>query len=297
MCGLALASKHSGLLLLPTLALLMVVEIACRVASTVHDSSLRRQRLSRELKDWTKRLAAIYGIACGALWAFYGFRYEARPDGLPLWVSVAAYAKELPGHLSAALVNTAAEFHLLPESYLFGLTDVLLVTHGPRVSFLLGRLYPHALWYYFPIDFVIKSTLGFLALLILGLAAVKSWRGEHCRKAAYILIPPVFFMGSRPDGGHQHGHPAHPAGLPFSDSGGGRRSVGTGSAAAVHGPSLCGPARIPRRVFTPHAPRLSGLLQRTLWRNVENVSAASQIPTSIGDRACARPHSTWSAVA
>ncbi len=160
----------------------------------LHDSSLRRQCLRRELKEWAKRLAAIYAIAFAVLWAFYGFRYEARPDGLPLWVSVAAYARELPGHLSAAVVNTAAEFHLLPESYLFGLTDVLLVTHGPRVSFLLGHLYPHALWYYFPIDFVIKSTLGFLALLVLGLAAGKTWQGELGRKAAYILIPPVFFM-------------------------------------------------------------------------------------------------------
>ncbi len=51
------------------------------------------------------------------------------------------------------------------------------------------------MWYYFPVAFVIKSTLGFLALLILGAATVKRWSGECHRKAAYLLIPPVFFMG------------------------------------------------------------------------------------------------------
>jgi tetratricopeptide (TPR) repeat protein len=45
------------------------------------------------------------------------------------------------------------------------------------------------------VDFVIKSTLGFLALLILGVAAIKGWAGERYRQAAYVLIPPVFFMG------------------------------------------------------------------------------------------------------
>lgn len=195
MSGLALASKHSALLLLPALALAVAAEIAHQVANAGPGGSARRQCLRRELRAWAKRLPAIYAVAFVILWAFYGFRYEARPDGLPLWLSLTNYTAQLPGHLAAQLVNAAAQFKLLPESYLFGLTDVLLVTHGPRVSFLLGRLHPHALWYYFPIDFVIKSTLGFLALLALGLATVKAWSGENYRKVAYILIPPVFFLG------------------------------------------------------------------------------------------------------
>jgi tetratricopeptide (TPR) repeat protein len=196
MSGLALASKHSAILLVPTLALLAAVEIACRVKSAAPDGSAPRRVLGRETRIWIGRLVIIYGLALLVLWAFYAFRYQARPDGLPLWLSIASFTEVLKGqHLAPWLVNTAARFKLLPESYLFGLTDVLWVTQGPRLSFLLGRLYPHALWYYFPIAFVIKSTLGFLALLILGVAAVKSWSGERHRKAAYILIPPAFFMG------------------------------------------------------------------------------------------------------
>jgi hypothetical protein len=193
--GLALASKHSALLLFPTLALLTAVEIGCRVKSAAPDGSAPRPGLAREIRTWIGRLVVIFGLALLVLWGFYGFRYQARPDGMPLWQSVPHYASFLKGHLAPWLVVTAARFKLLPESYLFGLIDVLLITAGPRLTFLLGRLYPHALWYYFPVAFVIKSTLGFLGLLLLGLATTKGWSGESYRKAAYILVPPSVLMG------------------------------------------------------------------------------------------------------
>ena len=195
MTGLALASKHSAILLLPTLAMLAAVEVACRVKGATPEESARRQVLMREVRIWIGRLAVIYGLALVVLWSFYAFRYHARPDGLPLWQSIPNYAALLKGHIAPWLITTAARFKLLPESYLFGLIDVLMVTAGPRLSFVLGHLYPHAVWYYFPVAFVIKSTLGFLALLILSVAAIKIWAGECYRKAAYLLIPPAIFMG------------------------------------------------------------------------------------------------------
>jgi len=194
MSGLALASKHSAILLIPTLALLAAVEIACQSRNSGSEG-FAPQALKREIRIWIGRLIIIYALALLVLWGFYGFRYQARPDGLPLYQPIAVYTTLLKGHLAPWLVNTAARFKLLPQSYLFGLTDVLWVTAGPRPSFLLGRLSMHAFWYYFPVAFVIKSTLGFLALLILGVAAIRSWSGECHRKAAYILIPPAFFMG------------------------------------------------------------------------------------------------------
>ena len=192
MTGLALASKHSALLLPPTLALLAGVEVACRAK---REESARGQVLRREVPLWIGRLAVIYGLSLLILWSFYGFRFAARPDGLSLWQTIPNYATLLKGHVTPLLITTAARFKLLPQAYLFGLIDVLMVTAGPRLSFLLGHLYPHALWYYFPVAFVIKSTLGFLALLILAVAAVKLWAGEFYRKAAYLLIPPLLLMG------------------------------------------------------------------------------------------------------
>jgi predicted membrane-bound mannosyltransferase len=167
MSGLALSSKHSDLILIPTLALLAAVEIACQVKNVATSGAAPRPVVGREIRTWAGKLIVIYGLAVLVLWGFYGFRFQARPDGLPLWSGFAAYAGLLKGHLARWALTTAARLKLLPQSYLFGLIDVMINTAGPRMSFLRGHLYPHALWYYFPVAFVIKSTIGFLALLIL----------------------------------------------------------------------------------------------------------------------------------
>jgi hypothetical protein len=196
MSGLALASKHSSLILLPTLALLAGLEIAWKVKTIAQNPSPRGPALRREILVWMGRLVAIYAVAILILWNFYGFRFAARPDGLPLWASFATYTAHIKGHLGPWLINKAVKFKLLPESYLFGLMDVIMVTAGPRISYLFGHLYPHAVWFYFPAAFIIKSTAGFLTLLILALGVFKSWSGERHREAAYLLIPPAIFMGA-----------------------------------------------------------------------------------------------------
>jgi hypothetical protein len=196
MTGLALASKHSALILLPTLAVLAAAEIAGTLKSAPAEASAPRPVPAGEIRTWVGRLIVIYAVAVLVLWGFYGFRFQARPDGLPLWSEFVPFAGLVKGHLARRALIAAERFKLLPQSYLFGLIDVMIVTAGPRASFLLGRLYPHALWYYFPVAFVIKSTLGFLALLVMGVAMVKCWAGESYRKAAYLLIPPAIFMGA-----------------------------------------------------------------------------------------------------
>ncbi len=196
MTGLTLASKHSALILLPTLALLAVAEILSPSKSENLDATEPRPNLAQGIKIWAGRLVVIYVVAVVVLWGFYGFRFQARPDGLPLWANLDTYARLVKGHFAPWAIIHASRYKLLPQSYLFGLIDVMLVTAGPRMSYLFGHLYPRAIWYYFPVAFVIKSTVGFLALLILALAAIKHWAGEHYRKAIYLLMPPVIFMGA-----------------------------------------------------------------------------------------------------
>jgi 4-amino-4-deoxy-L-arabinose transferase-like glycosyltransferase len=196
MSGLALASKHSALLLIPTLALLAAVEIGCQLKNVAGAGKATGPASARGIRAWTGRLIVIYTLAVLVLWGFYGFRFQARPDGLPLWSGIIPSAAPLKGHVARWAVTTAAHFKLLPQSYLFGLIDVMIVTAGPRMSFLREHLYPHSLWYYFPVAFVIKSTIGFLGILSLGLVAVRSWAGERYHKAAYLLIPPALLLGA-----------------------------------------------------------------------------------------------------
>lgn len=65
-----------------------------------------------------------------------------------------------------------------PLLYLRGVAWVLITSR--RATFLLGRGYPHGVWFYFPVVFVLKSSFAFLALLFLTLvtALSRKWLGQ-----------------------------------------------------------------------------------------------------------------------
>lgn len=54
-----------------------------------------------------------------------------------------------------------------PWLYLRGVLMVLVTSSRP--TFILGHAYAHGVWFYYPIVFVLKTPIGFLALLLLGL--------------------------------------------------------------------------------------------------------------------------------
>jgi len=47
----------------------------------------------------------------------------------------------------------------------------VVLAGASRPTFILGHPYPHGVWFYYPVLLVLKSPLGFLALLALGVAA------------------------------------------------------------------------------------------------------------------------------
>jgi len=70
------------------------------------------------------------------------------------------------GHGSAAV--PLRRLLMPPWLYLRGVLWVLIT--GSRPTFILGHAYPHGVWFYFPVLFALKSSLGFLGLLALSLA-------------------------------------------------------------------------------------------------------------------------------
>ena len=174
--GCALGSKHTGIFVFPILLVLAICE------------ALRERRWKPTLR-LAGALAGITLISILVLWAFYGFRYSARPAGMAVNPPLAAFAEGMRP-FDTWVISTCARWHLLPESYLYGLVDVRkMVDWYP--SYIFGKVYPHGVWFYFPAAFAIKSTIPLLALLVMAVVAVALRRFRCWREILFLGIPPA----------------------------------------------------------------------------------------------------------
>jgi hypothetical protein len=181
--GLALASKHTGILIFPMLVLVAIA-----------DWMIRRKEGSERIGigKLALTIVVIGVIAVGVLWVAYGFRYQARPEGLQLNPLSAEYFSRLKP-MDRLLVTTSAKLHLLPESYLYGLADIrMLADYMP--TYIFGKVYAHGVWYYFPVAFVIKSTLAFMVLVLLAGYAVWSGALAKTREVLFLTLPPLIHI-------------------------------------------------------------------------------------------------------
>ena len=182
MAGLLAATKHSGILLIP----MMVPVLAYEVARAGKGARMRQAiRLCAAF-------AAVLVVAVVVLWAFYGFRYAARPAGLKISSSLADYVSPL-SHSDAAIVLWVAHLHLLPESYLMGLVDVKRMAQF-YPTYIFGTVHAHGVWYYFPSVILIKTTLGLLALVGLASWATLTGKLGHRRELVYLLTPGAVYL-------------------------------------------------------------------------------------------------------
>jgi hypothetical protein len=139
-CAAALLSKFTGLLLLP---------VALTLAVFTRKKSERNPRLRCTLVGFAWAIALSYAVLLVLSWnqpsdslARFGHGWWAgflRRPLMPPWI----YAR--------------------------GIFMTVLI--GSRPTFLLGRVLPHGVPWYFPVVFALKSTEGFLGLLALGAAA------------------------------------------------------------------------------------------------------------------------------
>jgi hypothetical protein len=177
----ALLAKFSALLLVP-LALLLLVVRWLRPTPLVlaWGSRTRWVRRRPQVVGLTLGLAAATGLgALAAVWGAYGFRYSAFDPQLaataknaPALAWPPAYTPGAPpADLAARAILTAREHHLLPEAYLFGLTDSYLGSRR-RPAFLMGEFSTTGWTQFFPVAFLLKTPPSFLLLLLAGLGAL-----------------------------------------------------------------------------------------------------------------------------
>jgi hypothetical protein len=208
--GLLAATKHSGILLLPMLAPVMIWEV---LAAQPGERARQAMRI-------VSGMVAIVVVAAVVLWAFYGFRYASRPPGL-LSTSLAEYVQPLGG-FDQAVVLRVGRLHLLPESYLIGLADVKRMAQF-YPTFALGKVYTHGVWWYFPLAILIKTTLGLLALNAVALWAAVTGKIGKAREVFYVLSPGAVYLAtamvSKMDIGARHILPLYALAAIFAGAG------------------------------------------------------------------------------
>jgi tetratricopeptide (TPR) repeat protein len=188
LCGLAagftLAAKHSGVFVFPILAVIAVLD------PLLENDRAPRIPVMRRMGSIAVALAIIALVSYGVLWALYGFRYAARPDGLPFVPSFDAYVAAIPIAFERSAIAFCARHHLLPEAYLYGWADILQIP-GKRINLVLGKLFFGSPWYLFPELILIKSTIPLLLLLLLApFARIHRYR----RELLFLVIPAALYL-------------------------------------------------------------------------------------------------------
>jgi Dolichyl-phosphate-mannose-protein mannosyltransferase len=180
LAGLALAAKYTGILLVPMLLLLALGEGLLRRSGRV---------ALRLVAAW----AGVVAVALLVVWSFYGFRYNARPDGLELKPTLAQHLSQLPNPADAQHLALLARGHILPEGYLWGLADTKYIA-AVSPSYFFGEVYLHGKRMYFPAAILIKSTLPFLLLLPVLVYAWVARRWRPYRELLFVTVPVALYL-------------------------------------------------------------------------------------------------------
>jgi hypothetical protein len=164
--GAAFLSKFSsGLLLFCFLAYRLYLRFAPLPRMPVEKAELRAWRRVRGRCLWK----GIFLAAVAVYAVYFILSWNQPTDSL-----------DFLGHGAAALVLRRV---LLPVSlYLRGLFFFTVLSSRP--TFILGRYYPHGEWFYFPVLFLLKSTLAFLIMLLLAIPV--AWTAKRKLQAPLI---------------------------------------------------------------------------------------------------------------
>jgi 4-amino-4-deoxy-L-arabinose transferase-like glycosyltransferase len=160
--GLALGSKLSNLVFIPVFALLAIVPLYGG-RWTWRDSGRR-----------AVQYGSAFLISWIVLWALYAFEWGAfrfQTEGL---TSLNQWAGPLP-------------------TFLAGVEQILRVSGGGRMAFLLGEFSADGWWYYFPVAFGVKTPLAVILLFLLAAILLLVYRATRGR-ALFLVTPALAFL-------------------------------------------------------------------------------------------------------
>jgi len=195
--GLTLLSKTSG-----------VVVIPCILALTAVNGMLsedRKRPIQKQVLHHLLAVGLIFAIAFAVLWIGYGMRYATHDGPVALEARFSAV-----GATSAAdrILAVIGERHLLPQAYLAGFGFLTQLSTDPAPVFILGKMYPRAQWFFYPLNMLIRSTAAFLAMIVVSSAGIVIGWQEHRREILFLLVPgaicAIACVGSGVNSGIRH---------------------------------------------------------------------------------------------
>jgi 4-amino-4-deoxy-L-arabinose transferase-like glycosyltransferase len=214
--SLAVAGMSIAKMSAPTLGfvgmVLLIVRLLVRrplVVQFGHERQLTRR--SHQLLAFAGVVLVHVAAAILLIWAAHGFKFSAfGVDAAPTAKLEYAWEEVTAGSTAGSVIEFARSHHLLPEAWLFGLADTIKHA-GNRFAFLLGEHSHTGWWWFFPYTFLIKTPVGLLMLLGLGLATIR-------RDKLYPLTPLVVLFGvywvtalaTNLNIGHRHLLPVYP---------------------------------------------------------------------------------------
>ncbi len=161
--GALAATKISSLLIVPV-ALLLIAARWIERKRGAHNDVLA--------PGWARILFSLFGAALVSwivVWLIYGGPAAAPAAEPQPW----AVHPTVAGRLSIRLINLAREWRALPEAYLF---DLHQFAHSGEIrrAYFMGRYSIDGWWSFFPVAWLVKNPLAFLAAL--AAAVVVVWR-------------------------------------------------------------------------------------------------------------------------
>lgn len=209
--GCAVIAKFSGVLVFPAMALVGLVAVFSAKPLTL-------PRSSRKISSWPGKLAAVAAmlvlmavVSWAIIWTSYGWRYNIAPTPISAEALNWAVYWTRPG-LSVDAMYFARQQRLLPEAFIYGFLRAATSLEG-RNAFLMGEYSTTGWWYYFPVTFLIKTTIPLLLLILLGFVY---WRryGTRLVGELMLLLPValylIFALSSNFNIGNRHLLPIYP---------------------------------------------------------------------------------------
>jgi len=172
--GLALLSKFTGLILLPTFCLLVLMDWLGTKRDSFEQTPKRRR---------APGLLLIFGIAVVVVWMGYGFQFSV--PFIPGWLKPEA----------GRLVETRPFWHTVDwlanrnvripaYSYFLGIYTQLAAAKGWKDNFLFGQISSQGWWYFYWAACLIKTPIAFIVCCAIALGM----RGGPRRRSETVLL-------------------------------------------------------------------------------------------------------------